>query len=824
MPHREREWRVDADPDEEFRNSSVHRRSGAIDSTRMKIVAVVLVSLLALASAAAAQSRVIITGVVTDSSGGVVPGALVEALSGTQIAAASTTGQDGRYRLEVPEGSYQIRARLAGFADEIGDLGARAPVTRDLILEPAAVGDMLVVTAARTAETRANSTASVAVFTAADLEALGSTSVADVLRIVPGLSVESNGREGALASLFSRGGESDYNLVLIDGVRVNNTGGMFDFSRVSAAEIERVEVVRGGQSALYGSDAMGAVVQIFTKRASPSDAPQFSGSLEGGTFNTWRAHARVAGGAGQRVDYHGGVSYRGTDGAFGDILPENDRFDQAAFDGSIGAVLGDRATVRSGLRYSDANGRGVGAIAFGSRDTGTASDTRDLSWHLGVTHRIAPRVTGSGTVAYSRSDSNVADRIADPSFNLFAILSGTPGAVFPASPRLVRFIDQAAFNAVRAGTQPLAAGQFIASTPFGVGDFPFTSATKFRRPSFKYQADVAWRTGQTLTGGYEYEKESDPLNAGFALDNHAFFVQQQLTLASRWFVTVGARGDNNSHYGSTTSPKVSAGGFLLPFTNGAVSSVKTFVNVGKGIKNPVFGELFGSAFSDGNPNLNAERARTVDVGSELTFASQRVRTTVTYFNNSYEDQVAFRSSGPGRDGQPDFINIAGSEANGWELEAVLQRPVAGLTAAATYALVDTKVTATTSTSQQFQPGQPLLRRPKHSGAIRLGYAAGRATVNVDARFVGERHDAAFLGLSAVPSPGSPILATRSVDITVNPGYTVVGIGGEYRLRDEAALFVRIDNLGDTEYQGALGYPGLPRAAVIGARFTVGGRR
>jgi vitamin B12 transporter len=249
--------------------------------------------------------------------------------------------------------------------------------------------------------------------------------------------------------------------------------------------------------------------------------------------------------------------------------------------------------------------------------------------------------------------------------------------------------------------------------------------------------------------------------------------------------------------------------------------VKVFANVGTGIKNPVFGELFGSAFADGNPDLSPERARTFDVGTEASFADQRFRATVALFDNRYEDQVAFRSTGLGRDGRPDFINIAGSKANGVELEAVMQRPLRGFTAAASYALVDTEVTATTSTSEQFQPGQPLLRRPKHSGVLRIGYAAGPASINVDARFVGQRHDAAFLGLSAIASPQFP--AGRSVDITVNPGYTVVGAGAAYKLRDELTLFLRVDNLADEQYESALGYPGLPRAAVAGVRFGVGGR-
>jgi outer membrane receptor protein involved in Fe transport len=333
---------------------------------------------------------------------------------------------------------------------------------------------------------------------------------------------------------------------------------------------------------------------------------------------------------------------------------------------------------------------------------------------------------------------------------------------------------------------------------------------------------VGGREGLPLPGVDVFAREPAAPHDRFRVSNNAFFLQQQFSARSRWFVTVGARVDRNSDYGTNVSPKLSAGGFLLPLTSGPVSSVKVFTNAGRGIKNPLFGELFGSPFSDGNPDLDPERARTLDGGAEVTLGAQRVRATVTYFDNAYRDQVAFRSTG-GRDGRPDFINIAGSEAHGWELEAVLQRPVAGFTASASYALVDTSVTATTSTSEQFQPGQPLLRRPKHSGFVRVGYALGRATVNVDARMVSERHDGSFIGLSAVPSPGSPITAARSVDITVNPGYTVVGIGGEYRVRDELALFVRVDNVGDTVYDSALGFPGLPRTAVAGARFTLGGR-
>jgi outer membrane cobalamin receptor len=775
-------------------------------------------------AAAASAQNVDITGTVKDTSGAVLPGATIDATVAGLSVATTTTGPDGRYRIALASGTlHQLRARMSGFADDTFDIRpAGGSAAHDFTLRVAAVADEVVVTATRVPESRSATTESMEVFTAKDIQALGSTSLVDVLRMVPGLNVESTGREGALASLFARGGESDYNLVLIDGVRVNPSGGAYDFSRVSASEIDRLEVVRGGQSSLYGSDAIGSVVQVFTKRAAPGDSPRVIGSLEGGSFDTRRGDASVLGGAQRRLDYQLGVAYRGTEGAFQDILPDHDTFKQTSVDAGIGTILGDRATLRTGVRYANAKGKAIGPIDYGSRDTGTAANTRDLSWHLDFSHRISDRVDQTAQVNYFRSYRLSADTIADPTYNVYAILSGTPGALFPNSPRLVRLLDQPTFAAYRSGAQTLGAGQFLATTPFGVSDFTSTTTSEFRRPAVRYQANATWGGGQTLSGGYDYERESDPLNPSFLVENNAFFVQQQFHARDRWLATVGVRLDKNSHYGNNASPKLSLGGFLLPYQNGPISSVKVFSNIGRGIKNPQFSELYSTAFTDGNPDLRPERARTIDAGAEITFDNQRVLARVTYFDNAFNDQVAFKSTGPGLDGKPDYINIDGSQAKGLELEAVLQRPVDGFTASAGYALVDTEVVAFVSTSEQFQPGQPLLRRPKHSAVLRASYTRGRGTVNFNLRYVGQRHDAAFLGLSAVASPQFP--TGRSVDITVNPGYTVSWLGGEVRVNRDVAAYLRIDNLADAVYESVLGYPGLPRSVVGGVRFNISAGR
>ncbi len=197
-----------------------------------------------------AQQTVTVSGTVKDASGGVLPGAMVSVVVADQVTASTATVEGGRYQLQVPSGvPFQIRTQLQGFADQAIDIsGSSSAITRDLVLQIGRVSDKLVVSATRAPESLARVTQSVTVATAEDIDAIGASGLADVMRFVPGVAIEGNGRDGGLTSMFSRGGESDYNLVLIDGVRVNQNGGFFDFGRISAAEIDRVEVLRGAQS------------------------------------------------------------------------------------------------------------------------------------------------------------------------------------------------------------------------------------------------------------------------------------------------------------------------------------------------------------------------------------------------------------------------------------------------------------------------------------------------------------------------------------------------------------------------------------------------
>ena len=145
-----------------------------------------------------------------------------------------------------------------------------------------------------------------------DARRLGNTDVLEALRTVPGADVVQTGGRGGTTSLFVRGGSSNFNKVLIDGVPANDIGGGFDFADIATTGVERVEVLRGSNSVLYGSDAMTGVVSIAT-RAAARGSPELTASVDGGNLGTRTARTSSVGGAVERFDYFAGFSHFTTD-------------------------------------------------------------------------------------------------------------------------------------------------------------------------------------------------------------------------------------------------------------------------------------------------------------------------------------------------------------------------------------------------------------------------------------------------------------------------------------------------------------------------------
>ena len=248
------------------------RPGGRALPSRLRTVVVSSITLLALSAPpvlAAADVRVVLSGTVVDQQGRPLPRALVRVVPSPESAATGSapsiegfTDDTGRFSLQAPSGC-RVEASLSGF--RAASLPCETPDLR-IALTVAPVEETVVVTATRTGAPASQTGVSTTTFGAEEIERRQNPPVAELLRTAPGAMVIQTGGPGGVTGLFVRGGESNYNTVLVDGIPVNEPGGTFNFNNLTTEQVERVEMVRGANSALFGSDAMSSVVQIFTKR------------------------------------------------------------------------------------------------------------------------------------------------------------------------------------------------------------------------------------------------------------------------------------------------------------------------------------------------------------------------------------------------------------------------------------------------------------------------------------------------------------------------------------------------------------------------------
>src|SRR5829696_5982092 len=187
---------------------------------------------------------------------------------------------------------------------------------------------------------------SVTTITGAELRDRGIQFLQDALRDIPGATVVQSGSYGGVSSLFLRGGESDYVKVLIDGVPVNQSGGGYNWANLTTDNVERIEVLRGPASVIYGSDAVTGVVQVFTRTGSPG--VQLEGGAEAGTFGTVNGHGAVLGGTGT-LGYSADASRHSTDG----IYPFNNDYGNTVLSGALRSALGAEGDASLSVRFSD---------------------------------------------------------------------------------------------------------------------------------------------------------------------------------------------------------------------------------------------------------------------------------------------------------------------------------------------------------------------------------------------------------------------------------------------------------------------------------------
>ncbi|HYU79015.1 MAG TPA: TonB-dependent receptor plug domain-containing protein, partial [Vicinamibacterales bacterium] len=267
-------------------------------------------------SVSVAAQGAALSGIVRDPDGRPVAGATVIVQSVASAPVSVRSDADGRFQFDaLGEGRFDVAASAPGLTGEVRGvlIASSTPATVDIPLHVSAVSETLVVSASQIDQPLSRVADTVTIIDRSEINARQLSFVAEALATVPGLTIARNGGPGTLASVFPRGGESDFTLVLVDGIRANAFGGGIDLSQIPLGEVDRIEVIRGPQSALFGSDAIGGVVHVVTRGSGPASA---TARAETGSRET-RRFAGSSSGEHNRFRWQTGADYFADDGFTG---------------------------------------------------------------------------------------------------------------------------------------------------------------------------------------------------------------------------------------------------------------------------------------------------------------------------------------------------------------------------------------------------------------------------------------------------------------------------------------------------------------------------
>jgi vitamin B12 transporter len=604
---------------------------------------------------------------------------------------------------------------------------------------------------------------SVTVLRGDELRAQGIRSVGDALRQVPGAQVVQGGGFGAQTSLFLRGGESDYVKVLVDGVPVNQPGGAYDFANLTTDNVERIEIVRGPGSVLYGSDAIAGVVQVVTRDG--SGAPAASATAEGGTYGSFRWNAGASAGT-DALGWSASASRRTTDG----IYAFNDAYRNTVLSGRVRARPDASTTVALSGRFAD------GAFHFPTDFTGNPTDhnqstaERTTTLALDLTRRLGRAVDGQlliGRHAANNEFVNPPDSASDPS----------------------GFSDSR--TDIRRWTVETRA---LLRLPAGVHGLAGVSLDDERQESFARAA-----ADQPLTTSDSMRERT----------NWGFYAQAVVAPHPALQLTVGGRLDQNERFGSFGTYRVSALAFVTGLT-------RLRASVGTGFKEPGFFDNYATGFATGNPDLRPERSFSVEGGVTQEVPSLHAGVSLTGFAQRFRDLIQFTFAPPAPGGS-NFFNVAAANAAGVEIGVTL-RPVPGLELSGAYTRLHTEVTDAGFDSGEdatFVNGQRLLRRPNDlltfstRSTLSARWRAG-AVLTV----VGGRDDLRF---AAFPEPTRRAALPSYGTLDLSGGWTVLAPRG---ITPGLDLTARVENVFDAAYEQAANYRSPGRTIIVGATAHV----
>jgi len=509
--------------------------------------------------------------------------------------------------------------------------------------------------------------------------------VSDVLREVPGIDVVKSGGPGGSTAVFIRGAKPEHTLVLIDGVEANDPftpGRRFDLGNLSTENIERIEVIRGPQSTLYGSDAIGGVINIITRKG--KGAPSGYVSAEAGSFGTFRESAGISG-SGALIDYSLAVSRLDTGGiSQADSRMagnhERDAYHDTTFSGRLGWTPCEkfRLDLTTRLDYSSGDLDNFGG-PFGDDPNYTFRNREIFSRLQGTWSLLDDRWESKLGVSFtdiSRDYDNPTDK-THPLDSLFSKYRG----------QLVKFDWQNDFYLADWNTLT-----FGLETEQEAGKDHSVSMSSFG----PFVEDISRKTART----------------------NSAYLQDRINVDDRWITTLGVREDDHEQFGSKVTYHV-ASSYLCPCTGTRLKAT-----YGTGFKAPTLYQLFSPY---GNPDLQPEESTGWDVGVEQSLCEDRVTVGATYFKNEFKNLIDF---GP----MFTYINVGKAQTKGVET-SLTYRPASNVSVRATY---------TRTSTEDESNGKALLRRPRNKAGLDVNWQPCKSTnLNLAVARVGPRTDMDF---------------------------------------------------------------------------------
>jgi len=704
-------------------------------------------------------------GAVVDPSGAPISGAEVSVVDRVGVAVKTVTSAGGGFEIKIPDAvplGTRVVVTAPGFrTGEVALDSAASPLTVRLALAPVVDSVRVVGSAIDVAASQQGG--SVNIIPREEIRQSNQPLAVDLMRYIPGLAFSQTGFTGGLAGLYTRGGYADFNLVQIDGVPVNAFGGNFDFAHIATESLDRVEVIRGPQSSLYGPYANSGAINFVTREP---DAPLNLDVLaEGGTY-----HERRFGisGGGQLLGFGVAASASRMDDD-GPVVNSGYRNENLMLN------LTRRFGRQSLTLHGDFDSNSVGEPGpWGSNPLGifkgidTVSHSKNnfgdylVHYQAELSDRVREELFGTfflnnnGYVSQYGFTYNKDLRAQGESRTILSITRHYVAAI-GVSEALEEvkntYITDASFDTFPIRRNDTA---FYLENRFEIGGHLFLNAGV--RGEFI-------RTGAIPTDGY----------------SRPYFPAQTITTANPKLAAAYVWGETRLHssFGTGIRPP---GGFDLAYTN--------------------------------NPSLKPERTRSFDAGIERKVLHDRLALDATYFYNRFYDLIVILGGSLNTLSHYESDNIANSRAQGAEFSAQL-RPARWIFLTGSYTYLNTEILSLNGSANQapspFSPGQELLRRPANSGTVTASYTRGKISANVSGYFRGSV-------LDVEPSYGA------SAGLFQNPGYANVGINLNYALGHGLTAYSNLRNALNRYYEEVFGYPSPRLNFVAGLKWTLPGAK